>query len=504
MKVKIKSVIVPERFREDLGDLTELQDSIKRLGLMEPIGVLSKGQDSYELIYGHRRLTASLLNGAEEIEAVVHESLDELSKASMELEENVMRKQLAWQERDKAIAHIHELQEALHGKPKLGRRAPGTPVSGWSQGDTAKKLKLSRTAVADAIKRAKALDIYPELADEKNPHTALRKLKALEERLIRRVIAEKEMELYGADDNIIHGDAEKYLKDIPDETYDLAILDPPFATNLESSSSYKDSDNLYTVPDKPSFVIPMVKRILAECYRTLKPNTHLYMFFAIIHYQEYVSYMEKLGFWVDPIPLIWSKDDITHQPTGLKYPNSYEAILFAQKGRRKLTYPGQKNVLNFKPTSSRKKLHPVERPLALEQLLITQSTVENEHVLIPFGGSGVDAIAALSLKRRYTIIELMEHHYNTIYSSVHEFINQTKEYMQDELEDEEAEDELPEGFVPLIEMDKLGKAELTKIYRIFDKLGFEYAIRSYQDATYLIVAEEHVKDAEKVLHNLSS
>jgi hypothetical protein len=231
------------------------------------------------------------------------------------------------------------------------------------------------------------------------------------------------------------------------------------------------------------------------------------MFFATVHYQEYLEYMQELGFWVDPIPLIWSKDDISHQPSGLRYPNSYETIFFAQKGRRKLTFPGQKNVLSFKPTSSHSKIHPVERPISLEHLLITQSTVQGEKVLIPFGGSGVDARAAIMAKRQFTIFELSDHHYNTMYSSIMGFIEQEKEDMQEDLPSEEelrtlADDDMG-NLVFLVPESDFSDEEIDDIRITLDKCDILCVSRIKNDEHWLAVPSESKEDALKVLHNIS-
>ena len=52
-KTRISTIKIPEQFRQDLGDLEELAESI-RGGLLQPIGITPKR----ELVFGFRRLTA--------------------------------------------------------------------------------------------------------------------------------------------------------------------------------------------------------------------------------------------------------------------------------------------------------------------------------------------------------------------------------------------------------------------------------------------------------------
>ena len=53
-ELKIAEIQIGKRHRRDMGDLTSLADSIRRLGLLQPIGVT----DKFRLVFGERRLRA--------------------------------------------------------------------------------------------------------------------------------------------------------------------------------------------------------------------------------------------------------------------------------------------------------------------------------------------------------------------------------------------------------------------------------------------------------------
>jgi hypothetical protein len=53
-EIKIDSIMVGQRHRRDMGDLTTLAESIRQEGLLQPIGVT----DKLELVFGERRLLA--------------------------------------------------------------------------------------------------------------------------------------------------------------------------------------------------------------------------------------------------------------------------------------------------------------------------------------------------------------------------------------------------------------------------------------------------------------
>lgn len=59
----------PENPRKDLGDLTELANSIKESGIHQNLTVVKKGKhfERYTCIIGHRRLAAAKLAGLTEV-----------------------------------------------------------------------------------------------------------------------------------------------------------------------------------------------------------------------------------------------------------------------------------------------------------------------------------------------------------------------------------------------------------------------------------------------------
>ncbi|MDY7539704.1 ParB/RepB/Spo0J family partition protein [Undibacterium sp. RTI2.1] len=85
------------RTRMDEGALTELANSIKAQGLMQPILVRPIGQNNgitrYEIIAGERRFRASQMAGLEEVPVLVKD-VDDQAAAAMALIENIQREDL--------------------------------------------------------------------------------------------------------------------------------------------------------------------------------------------------------------------------------------------------------------------------------------------------------------------------------------------------------------------------------------------------------------------------
>lgn len=96
-EVAIADIVVSDdNKREDMGDLQELQDSIAKRGLLQPIGLhFDSDLRKYVLVWGHRRLAATKNLGCDHIKAIVLDpGEDANSLQALRLTENLFRKDL--------------------------------------------------------------------------------------------------------------------------------------------------------------------------------------------------------------------------------------------------------------------------------------------------------------------------------------------------------------------------------------------------------------------------
>lgn len=87
----------PQNPRKNLGDLSELADSIKKNGILQNLTVVKADEDKYTVIIGHRRCAAAKLAGLAELPCVVAE-MDEAKQIETMLCENVQRSELTYVE----------------------------------------------------------------------------------------------------------------------------------------------------------------------------------------------------------------------------------------------------------------------------------------------------------------------------------------------------------------------------------------------------------------------
>lgn len=90
----------PENPRKDLGDLTEMTESIKKNGVLQNLTVIPKGKDKvtdadantadyYMVIIGHRRMAAAKAAGVDYVPCRIVEGMTHEEQLLTMLEENM-------------------------------------------------------------------------------------------------------------------------------------------------------------------------------------------------------------------------------------------------------------------------------------------------------------------------------------------------------------------------------------------------------------------------------
>ena len=92
----------PQNPRKDLGDLTELAESIRTTGILQNLTVVQNEDYTYTVIIGHRRLAAAKLAGLETVPCAVVEMSEDDQLATM-LAENMQRSDLTVYEQAEGI-----------------------------------------------------------------------------------------------------------------------------------------------------------------------------------------------------------------------------------------------------------------------------------------------------------------------------------------------------------------------------------------------------------------
>lgn len=222
------------------------------------------------------------------------------------------------------------------------------------------------------------------------------------------------------------------MKNIPSERIDCVITDCPYTISgggctKEEKDNFRECKGVLAKRSKHIYLGGMLddnskdvrsgkmfqhndikfSEWLPEVYRVLKQGTHCYIMVNSRNLKDLWIEAEKVGFKFQNL-LVWKKNNAT--------PNKYymqqlEFILMLRKGAAKnINDMGTTNCLSV-PNIMGGKLHPTEKPVALMEVLIRNSTNVYDVVLDPFAGSGSTLIAAKNLSRSYIGFEIDYEYY---------------------------------------------------------------------------------------------
>lgn len=104
----------------DDKNMTEMIESIRESGVLNPIQVRIRPEGGYEIISGHRRKYASMKLGLREIPAIIREYSDDEAVIAM-IDMNIQREEISHSEKAKAYRIKYEVLK--HQGKKMGRDA---------------------------------------------------------------------------------------------------------------------------------------------------------------------------------------------------------------------------------------------------------------------------------------------------------------------------------------------------------------------------------------------
>lgn len=390
--IPINSVKVGDRFREKMGNLDELAESIKYKGLIQPITI-----DQHDnLLAGGRRYLACKQLGMETIDVIVRQVSGAVDALEVELFENIHRKDLNWHEEVRLV-------QAIHATIKEGR---GSKVK------VAKLLDKKQSRISQQLDIAMALDLIPDLVNCGSEDEARKKFKKIAEKVlidstmdeIKKSKKEDKKEtprtrvLKWADDHYKIGDAIEGMKKLNAGIMHFAEVDPPYAIDLHEKKS-KGSANIEHYNEiKGKDYEEFLFKAATLVFRVLDHNAICVWWFAPSWHETVRDTLKDVGFKVDDIPAIWYKVDssATSNTPNIYLARSYEPFFICRKGTPAIRNRGRSNVFAFKTVKLGDKIHPTERPVELITELYNTFVYPGSRVLVPFLGSGASLIAAYS------------------------------------------------------------------------------------------------------------
>lgn len=367
-----------KRQRRELPQIEELAESISRLGLIHPPVIRRSG----ELVVGERRWTAMKSLGWTDCPVQFIEDLPEDELRAVELEENVKRVDLTWQDKCLAVHEFHQLKAAQN--------------SDWEQTKTGEALGFHQSAISQFLSVAKELIAGNEtVASAPKLSTAKNIVARKNERAQAAAIAQVAGEAPKPQAPLLNADFTEWRASYSGPKFNLIHCDFPYGVGMHRSDqgagkefgSYADSEDVY-------WDLLEVLRLAME--NVVHESAHLIFWFSMDYYQKTFDTLSSMGWKVSPFPLVWVKDDNTGiLPDANRGPRRiYETAFFASRGDRHVV----KAVSNaFSYPGREKSIHMNEKPIPMLTHFLRMVTDEYSVFLDPTAGSANAVRAAKSL-----------------------------------------------------------------------------------------------------------
>ena len=470
--IKINAITIPPRLRKEVNNINSLAESIRELGLLQPIGLT----EDKVLIYGFRRLSAHLHLGLDEIRYITAKEVPEDERLEMEFAENHEREGFTWWEEALSILRIYR------EKKKRGA------IEGWSWGQrqAADLFKMSTGNVNLILAVAQRLEselTIPEAQRKYFRFSSCNEAYRLgilgeEEELANRILAEKAranvnegVDLTVESNNItspfislsdlqLDEQKKKYLsnplnKPEDFETYiterqqtrsaientcylsnkiihddcihfmnlsenigrfDHIITDPPYAIDMNMLKEMNDIEKVEAEhevePNKE-----LLKKFFPAAFKCTKEQAFVITCCDISVWQLMYDASTQAGFRVQRWPYIWRKvnQSVSNGAAHCNFTKDFELVMISRKENTSLA---SKRGTSFTDAGNgevtRLLSHPFSKPFELSRDLIEAVSLPNQTILDPFAGGGSIVLQALRMGRFITAVEMNDNHYNNL------------------------------------------------------------------------------------------
>jgi len=384
--VAIGSIAVnrAERQRKELPNVPILADSIKRLGLIHPI-VITRDM---ALVAGERRLEAVRLLGHTHVNCQFLDELDPTIAHAIELEENIKREALPWQDECRAVAEYHQLRQAEEPN--------------WSQEKTGEALGLSQVSITQKLSVARELAAGNKMVLASPRYsTAHRLISRAEGRKDDAALLALIPPKPGAErpDSILNEDFNTWAPAYSGVKFNFIHCDFPYGIDADkfnqgsaaSHGGYADDESVYW---------RLLQTFAENQDRLCADSCHLMFWFSMHFYTETQKFFaDYTDFRMDPFPLIWMKsDNVGILPDPERGPRRlYETCLFGSRGDRKVVKP--KSNAFYGPTD--RSIHMSVKPVNMLSHFFEMFVDLNTVFLDPTCGSGSSLRTAMKFKAKY-------------------------------------------------------------------------------------------------------
>lgn len=492
--IPITSILVENRQRIDHANTDGLKESLRQFGTIQPIIVEQMEHPdprgfSYRLVAGGRRLLSlrelgfdTLFHGStynrDRPGFVYGKELTPDELHELELEENIRRKAMTWQEETLAIANLHRLKTIRLGE--AGKK--------WGQRATGELLNVSVAKVNYCLAIAEGLRSSPTHPFWKmdKPVDALNwmdtvKINKANAELARRQ-AEMSKEFFEGEGNltttelqeIVESGGSVLLVNLPDAKaqaqerylsnphndpakfeeyyaerqslpsrppiiltprlylgdcltfmvertgcFDHIITDPPYAIDMDMlDQENQGMANIDSVREEHQVEEnkEFLRKLFKAAYASLKDSGFfcLWADYSMWDYLQVCAFTS--GFKYQRWPVVWIKTHtVKNSAAQYNFSKTTEIAMICRKGNATLAQTAPLGHI-IAPHDEFKEImdHPFVKPFAAWEHLVEAVSIQGQTILDPCAGQGSGPISFLRCNRNYMACEKVPEHYNKL------------------------------------------------------------------------------------------
>lgn len=205
---------------------------------------------------------------------------------------------------------------------------------------------------------------------------------------------------------LFQGDCLELMKNIPDNSVDLLLTDPPYGIDFQSRHHNDKTKRMPKIlNDKKPFTgfIPLIKSKIAKTGGILS-------FTRWDVQQIFIDEFIRNGLKPKNV-LIWDKKSNGMGNLKKAFGSRYESVIWIPNDDFKFENGRPQDLISVPKVPSLKLVHPNEKPVELLEFLIKKTTLKNATVLDCFMGSGSTGVACVNTNRNFIGMELDEKYY---------------------------------------------------------------------------------------------
>ena len=379
-----KITIAPDRQRRDLAGIPPLAESIARIGLINPI-ILTEAN---VLVAGERRLRAIQSLGWTSLAPTQYRYTNKMEwheLEAIELEENIKRRDITWQEQCNAVQRYHKVRGEVVGES-------------WDIRACAAEIGLEYSYVCKLLSIAEEAAKNPEVLKANKASVAVGMVARAKERRVAAALESigveeptPEPKKPGAAPKVPAAPAHPFLntdfmdwaktyKGIP---FNFIHCDFPYGINFDKSVGMNKADP-ERYDDSPEYYKLLLTVGLPSL--PISQEAHLMFWFSMNHYPLTLLTLKQMGWRVNEFPLIWAKSDNSGIiPDARRGPRrNYETAFIASRGDRPIVSP----VSNIWYGARGPAEHTSSKPVAMLSHFFRMFIDGTSRVLDPTCGSG--------------------------------------------------------------------------------------------------------------------